>query len=63
MLSKIGTMMVGAGFLGLMCIGGGEDLEFAQGVTSPFLPLVIKTVIALAIMAVGVALAGGEQND
>ena len=63
MLSRIGTLMVAGGFLGLMCIGGAEDLEYAQGVTSPFLPLVIKTVIALAVMAAGVYFAGGAENE
>ena len=62
MFSRLGTLMVAGGFLGLMCIGGAEDLEYAQGVTSPFLPLAVKTLIALSVMAAGVALSGGCEK-
>ena len=63
MLSRIGEIMVAGGFLALMCIGGQEDLEFALGVTSGFVPLVIKTLLALIAMAAGVALSGGVSNE
>ena len=63
MVSKIGEMMVAGGFLALMCIGGQEDLEFALGVTSGFVPLLIKTMLALGVMAAGVALSGGVSNE
>ena len=63
MLSRIGSVMTVAGFLALMCIGGREDLEFTLGITSGFVPLMIKTVFALALMAAGVALSGGVDNE
>ncbi len=63
MLSRIGEIMVVGGFFALMCIGGQEDYEFTLGVTSGFVPLVIKTVIALALMAIGVKLSGGVSNE
>lgn len=62
MLSRIGEMMVAGGFLAMMCIGGQEDYEFALGVTSGFIPLAIKTMLALAVMAIGVKLSGGVSN-
>lgn len=63
MLSKIGALMVAGGFLGLMCISGQEDLEFSLGITSGFVPLMIKTILALVVMALGVILSGGVDNE
>ena len=62
----IGLSFLGVSFFWLMGVAGADDYNTMQHIFTPFLPLVIKSMIGLAGMGLGVLLVnmkGGEDDE
>lgn len=59
----LGAGLVLIGFLFAIGIAGTDDVHTLQGIHDPILPTFVTILIALAVMAVGVVLIGGESDE
>ena len=60
---KIGAVLVLVGFVALIGMAGADDVAVANGVHSPMLPLLLKGILFLTMMAGGAVLIGGETDE
>jgi len=59
---RIGGGLVLFGMAALIGMAGTDDVAVANGVHSPIVPLILKGILFLAMMAVGAVLIGGEAD-
>ena len=60
---RIGAVLVLVGFVALIGMAGADDVAVANGIHSPIVPLILKSVLFLSMMAGGAVLIGGETNE
>lgn len=57
----IGLVLVGSTLL--IGMAGADDVAVMQGVHNPFLPLLLKGILYLSMMAAGAILIGGDADE
>ena len=60
---QIGGILAIAGFFLLLGMAGTDDVAVLNGVHSPILPLLLKGLLFLSMMATGAVLIGGEADE
>lgn len=60
---RIGGGLVLFGMTALIGMAGTDDAAVANGVHSPIVPLILKGILFLAMMAVGAVLVGGDPDE
>ena len=60
---KIGSLLSFIGFSLLLGMAGADDVAVLEGAHSPMLPLVLKGILFLSMMAVGAILIGGASDE
>ena len=60
---KIGAALVLIGIVALIGMAGTDDVAVLNGVHSPILPLLLKGLLFLSMMATGAVLIGGEADE
>lgn len=60
---RIGGGLVLFGMAALIGMAGTDDVAVANGVHSPIVPLILKGILFLAMMAVGAVLVGGGPDE
>ena len=60
---RIGGGLVLFGMTALIGMAGTDDVDVSNGVHSPIVPLILKGILFLAMMAVGAVLVGGETDE
>ena len=60
---RIGGGLVLFGMTALIGMAGTDDVAVANGVHSPIVPLILKGILFLAMMAVGAVLVGGDPDE
>ena len=64
MKEKIGIALAVVGFFAINGIAATDDFMTLNGVQTAILPLIIKTIVAIAVFGFGVMLVeGGEHDD
>lgn len=59
---QFGFILSITGFILLLGMAGASDVSALEGVHTPLLPLVLKGVLYLVIMAIGAKLIGGDEE-
>lgn len=60
---KIGSLLSFIGFSLLLGMAGADDVAVLEGAHGPMLPLVLKGILFLSMMAVGAVLIGGASDE
>lgn len=60
---RIGGGLVLFGMTALIGMAGTDDVAVANGVHSPIVPLILKGILFLTMMAVGAVLVGGGPDE
>lgn len=60
---QLGGILAIAGFFLLLGMAGTDDVAVLNGVHSPMLPLLLKGLLFLSMMATGAVLIGGEADE
>ena len=60
---KIGSLLSFIGFTLLLSMAGADDVAVMEGAHGPMLPLVLKGILFLSMMAVGAVLIGGASDE
>ena len=60
---KIGAFLSFIGFISLLGMAGADDVCVQESVHNPLLPLMLKGLLFLSMMAVGAVLLGGASDE
>lgn len=60
---RIGGGLVLFGLIALISMAGADDIAMTEGIHNPILPLLLKGILFLGMMAVGAVLVGGESDE
>jgi len=60
---KIGAFLFFIGSILLLGMAGADDVALLEGAHGPMLPLVLKGILFLGMMAIGAVLIGGEADE
>lgn len=61
MREKISLTLVIVGLFLLFGIAGADDYQTMQGIFTPILPLILKSLIPLGMLGIGAILSGGAE--
>lgn len=63
MREKISLTLVCVGVFLLFGIAGADDFQTMQGIYTPVMPLILKTLIPLMMLGIGVAMSRTEEDE
>lgn len=63
MREKISLALVFVGFILLFGIAGADDMRTMQGIYTPILPLILKSLIPLGMLGIGAVMARPKENN
>lgn len=61
MREKISLALVFVGFILLFGIAGTDDFQTMNGIYTPIMPLILKSLIPLGMLGIGAVLSGGTE--